>query len=133
VDANVIIKTLVQEHFSEHATELLGRAHSVLVPAHCLAEVFGVLRRKQLAGNIDGHALLLAPRLLERRITTVLLTDLMREAILISTVAAVTIHDAFYVALALQRHVMLVTADEKLIRVLATTPCGSALVHLRDA
>jgi predicted nucleic acid-binding protein len=116
VDASVAAKWVVEERHSAEAVLLLD--YDVLyAPDHWRAEAANVLWSKVFHGDLTAEdatervAVLMTVPIMETPIAR-----LMSRAFEISITKMVTVHDALYVALAEQRGVPLVTADERLVR-----------------
>jgi predicted nucleic acid-binding protein len=116
VDASVAVKWVVEEAHSAGAARLLDW-DVLLAPDHWLAEAVNVLWAKVSRGDLTTADA-------EERMTVLLrapvvgtpVTGLMPCAFAIAGGQGVTIYDALYVALAEQRAIPLVTADQRLIR-----------------
>jgi predicted nucleic acid-binding protein len=119
VDASVCVKWVVDEDHSAKAIQLL-QCEARHAPDHWQAEAVNVLWAK-----VFRHDLIAADA--EERMTVLLrapvigtpIAALMPRAVAISVANMLTIYDSLYVALAEQRDLPLVTADEKLIRSLS--------------
>lgn len=122
VDASVAAKWVVEEAGSPQAALLLAfdARHA---PDHWRAEAVNVLWSKVFRGDLtatdaeERMTVLLRAPIIETPIAA-----LMPRAFRIAVAHMVTIHDALYVALAEQRDVPLVTADERLIQRMAGDP-----------
>lgn len=128
VDASVAAKWVVQEDHSDQAALLLG-FDALHAPDHWRAEAVNVLWSKILHGDLT------APDA-EERVTVLLrapvidtpIASLMPRAFSIAVARMITVYDALYVALAVQRDVPLVTADQRLIRRVADDPALARLI-----
>ena len=134
VDASVAIKWVVAEPGSGDAS-LLRRAQALIAPDLIVAELANILWKKVTRGELPVDQALLAADLLERsgldlRGMGRLLASATRLAIALGHPA----YDCVYLALAMEEGCPFVTADEKLIRRLAsaTTVTVSAL-SIREA
>jgi predicted nucleic acid-binding protein len=122
VDASVIAKWVVEEDHSAQAALLLAfdARHA---PDHWRAEAVNVLWSKVFHGDLTATDA-------EERMTVLLrapiidtpIAALLPRAFAISVARMVTIYDALYVALAEQRDIPLITADERLIRRMSGDP-----------
>ena len=116
VDASVAAKWVVEEEHSAKAALLLG-FDACHAPDHWLAEAGNVLWSKFFHGDLTAVDL-------EERMAVLLrapvigtpIASLMPRALAISVACVVTIYDSLYVALAEQRDIPMVTADQRLIR-----------------
>jgi predicted nucleic acid-binding protein len=116
VDASVAVKWVVEEDHSAEAAILL-EFDACHAPDHWRAEAVNVLWSKVFRGDLTAADA-------EERMTVLLrapvigapIADLMARAFAISVARTVTIYDSLYVALAERRDIVMVTADERLIR-----------------
>ncbi len=116
VDASVAAKWVVEERHSAEAALLLG-FDTLYAPDHWRAEAVNVLWSKVFHGDLtQADAEERMTVLLRAPITETPIATLMPRAFQIAVVRMVTVYDALYVALAEQRGVPLVTADERLVR-----------------
>jgi predicted nucleic acid-binding protein len=130
VDASVAAKWVVEEDHSAGAALLL-ECEEIHAPEHWLAEAVNVLWSKVLKGDLERNdaeermtALMRAP------VIATPIAGLMSRAFAISVEHAVTIYDSLYVALALERGVAMVTADERLVRRFRDTPLADRVVWI---
>ncbi len=115
VDASVAVKWVVEEAHSPQAAQLL-RYDARHAPDHWQAEAVNVLWAKVAYGD-------LAPTDVRERMEVLLrapvigapIAPLMPRAFAISVALGVTVYGSLYIALAEQRDITLVTADEQLI------------------
>jgi predicted nucleic acid-binding protein len=116
VDASVAAKWVVEEAHSASAALLLN--HDTLhAPAHWRAEAVNVLWAKVFRGDLTAADAEERMLVLNRApIVDTAVAGLMPRAFAISVAHSVTIHDSLYVALAEQRDIPLVTADERLVQ-----------------
>ncbi len=118
VDASVAAKWVVEEAHSAKATLLL-EFETLHAPSHWRAEAVNVLWAKVFRGNLtatdaeERMAVLMRAPVIDTPVA-----ELMPRAFAISVAHSVTIYDSLYVALAQQRNIPLVTADERLIRLI---------------
>ena len=116
VDASVAVKWVVEEAHSAEATLLL-QCEARHAPDHWLAGAVNVLWAKVFRGDLvtaDAEARMEV--LLRAPVVVTPIASLLPRAFAISVAHTVTIYDSLYVALAEQRDLKLVTADERLIR-----------------
>lgn len=120
VDASVAAKWVVEEEHSAQAALLL-EWDALHAPDHWRAEAVNVLWAKVLHGDLTAAQA-------EERMTLLLNAPvrdtasalLMPRAFAISVACMVTIYDSLYLALAERLDTVMVTADERLIRRIAT-------------
>ncbi|WP_336487468.1 type II toxin-antitoxin system VapC family toxin [Methylobacterium nigriterrae] len=132
VDASVMAKWFYPEDFSEQARTLLGQDRFLAAPAHASAELGQVLARRvrdnllPLAGMED------ALTGLARSVALIPLAGLHRDAARLASETGASLYDALYVAAAKQWNATLVTADLRLIRTCAGSPCAHSIVALAN-
>lgn len=122
VDASVAAKWVIEEAHSPKA-EILLAFDARYAPDHWRAEAVNVLWAKVFRGDLtpadaeERMKVLMRAPILDTPIAT-----LMPRAFSIAVACMVTIYDALYLALAEERDVGFVTADERLIRRMAGDP-----------
>lgn len=118
IDAAVAIKWVVDEPGTEQALELRRQARLV-APDLLVAECANVLWKKVRRGELLRDEALLAARLLQAADIELLPTRSLLEA---ATRIAIDLqhpaYDCVYLALAVERDCQLVTADQRLLRLL---------------
>ena len=128
VDASVASMWVLAEPYSDKAEILLGyeKCHA---PGHWLAEAVNAVWGRCYRGGISAaQAEAAAGLLLNAPVSVAPISGLVRRALTISLEMPVTIYDSLYLALAEQRDVRMVTADQALIRRVATKPDLARLV-----
>jgi predicted nucleic acid-binding protein len=129
VDASVAVKWLVQEPGSEQA-RLLSRARLEapdLLPVECANILWKKVRVRDLSRE---EALARLQLLLQAPVSLAVSRILLEPAIEISFDLRHPVYDCVYLALALQRQVPLVTADERLVAAVRKLPRLAAHVIL---
>jgi predicted nucleic acid-binding protein len=122
VDASVAAKWVVKEAHSAAAARLPGY-DALCAPAHWRAEAVNVLWAKVFKGDLTAADATERMQVLNRApVIDAAISTLMPGAFAISAAQAVTIYDSLYLALAEQRDVEMITADEKLISRLSAEP-----------
>lgn len=128
VDASVAVKWLAEEPGSDQAFALL-RAADLGAPTLIFAEVANALWKKRRRGEMidarferleEGLAWTVADRLLAVR------------AFDMATRLGHPVYDCLYLALAIERDLPLVTADDRFVAAMATTEHGSRVLHLSN-
>jgi predicted nucleic acid-binding protein len=115
VDASVAFKWLVDEAGTEAALEI-ARSNDLIAPDLLWSEVANGLWRKTMRGDIDGQSALSVMSILDRMIgERVASPDLMHSALNLAISLGHPVYDCVYLALARQRGIPLVSADERLI------------------
>jgi predicted nucleic acid-binding protein len=132
VDASVAAKWVVEEAHSVAAARLLD-CEEIHAPDHWLAEAVNVLWSKVLKGDLDPHDAAERTAVLVRSpVIGVPIAGLMPQAFLLAIEHAVTVYDSLYLALAVERGVPVVTADEKLVRRFSATPLAHRVVWVGE-
>ena len=116
VDASVVIKWVVQEEGSDAAVRLIGGpsliAPDLLIP-ECANILWKKVRRKELTRD---EAMLAAELLMRSDIELVPTRALMPAALKLAIDLGHAAYDCTYLALAMERDVLFVTADGKFVR-----------------
>ena len=123
VDASVASKWFFPEPGSPEAERLLSEHDPLMAPDLIVAEVCNVAWKRLRSGEItEAHATRAMAQI--GRMVDVLspLADLAPRAIEIARALDHPAYDCFYLALAEREHTYLVTADDGLIRRVASTP-----------
>ncbi len=130
VDASVALKWVVRETDSEAALELLGAA-DLAAPDLIFSEIVNGLWKKWRRGELTA----VPPRL---RVVADSLTWIEPSANLFARATALAIelshpaYDCFYLVLAEARGDLVVTADERFLRVCAPTPYRTLIGRLGE-
>jgi len=131
VDASVAIKWLVPEEDSELADALL-HGGGLIAPDLIVAEIANAVWKKRLRNELSA-----IPPLLVRVVDIFDSLEPTAPLIVRATELAVELvhpaYDCFYLALAEVSGRKIVTADQKLMRMLAGTPYGQFTLALSDA
>lgn len=133
VDASVAAKWYFREEHSDRADALLEQSNEILAPGLLAVEIATLVWKRARRGEISE---ILADRIvaalrqvpLEIRPTA----DLVTAALPLALHRGLTLHDAFYVALAVKSGCSLVTADRKLYDVLRGGPLADHAVWIGD-
>jgi len=116
VDASVAVRWVVEEEYSANAALLLDY-DTLFAPAHWRAEAANVLWAKVFRGDLGAADAEERMAVLNRApIMETATAELVPRAFAISVAYAITIYDSLYIALAEQRRILMVTADERLVR-----------------
>lgn len=134
LDANIIAKLIVDEPNSALAARLFDREDLVFcAPSHALAEVLEVVCRKVRDGSASELQLREALLWLPGSFVIVAIESLLDLATDFALAHAISVYDAFYVALACGRDGRLVTDDRKLVARLSGTGLAHYVVALDEA
>lgn len=130
VDASVVIKWFVPEIHGEAARRLLTGDHQYLAPDLLFPEVGNVLWKKVGRGQLTARdARRLADDFTKVAVESVSSRALLGDAMAVATATGLTVYDATYLALAVRLDTVLVTADERLGRMVADAP--KVAIHVR--
>ncbi|MPZ49378.1 MAG: PIN domain-containing protein [Dehalococcoidia bacterium] len=131
VDASVAVKWFLPEGDSAQAWSVIDRFDDLLAPDLIIAEVANVFLKKLRRGEASADAavadLLNLPRYFQLKETT----SLAERAFRIAVEHNRSVYDSLYVALALQEHCPLITADQRLCNSLRPV-FGDTMVWLGD-
>lgn len=133
VDASVAAKWYFQEEHSDRADALLGQSNEILAPGLLAVEIATLVWKRARRGEISE---ILADRIvaalrqvpLEIRPTA----DLVTASLPLALHRGLTLHDAFYAALAVKSGCPLVTADRKLYDILRGGPLAEHALWIGD-
>ncbi|HKH43038.1 MAG TPA: type II toxin-antitoxin system VapC family toxin [Thermoanaerobaculia bacterium] len=133
VDASVAAKWYFREEHSDRADILLAQENEILAPGLLVVEIATLVSKRARRGEISE---ILADRIvaalrqvpLELRPTAELVT----AALPLALHRGLTLHDAFYAALAVKSGCPLVTADRKLYDLLRGGPLADHALWIGD-
>ncbi len=130
VDASIVAKWFFLEEHSEACGQLISAVNQLLAPDLVWSEVGSVLWKRFRRGEITTEETTqLVADFLRMPIETVPAHDLLGSAIEIALATGLTVYDAMYLALAISRGCQMVTADEKLLRLVAKSPYAQTVWH----
>ena len=116
VDASVAAKWVMEEPHSDLAQQILDSGVELAAPAHWLGEAANAVWAAARRGDLNAEeAEERARTLAEAPIHAVPLARLVEAAVAIGLRIGVTIYDALYLALAIERTAVLITDDQRLI------------------
>ncbi len=130
IDANVIVKWFVDEIGSEIARGILVSSRNLLVPAHALAEIGEVLTRYRRNKKVTGDQLTQITAVLPDLLRSLPLDGLLAAALEVAWMTGASVYDGLYIAAAAQAQTILVTADNRLLRLLFRTEWSRFAVAL---
>jgi predicted nucleic acid-binding protein len=118
VDASIAVKWVVEERGTAAALALRGRG-TLIAPELIVAECANILWKKTQRSEVSKEQALFAARLLQHADMELVPTRMLLAS---ATEIAIDLHhpayDAIYLALAVARECRLVTADDRLLRIL---------------
>lgn len=133
VDASVAVKWFVNEELHAEALRLLVVSEPLRAPDFILAEAANVFWRKRLADDIEEALALRALDELRSNLPILYpLADLAGRALKIALHLRHPIYDCLYLACAEAAQGVLVSADQRLRRIVADTPFAPLMRDLRD-
>lgn len=118
VDASVAVKWVVEEVFSDVATALAGK--ELYAPDLLYIECANILWKKAVRGDLTLAQAARALKELQRSPVVVIASGpLLEKALALSGALRHPVYDCVYLALAAEQKMPLITADERLARVVA--------------
>ena len=131
LDASVVIKWFVPEIHSDAARRLLASEHQYLSPDLLFPEVGNVIWKKVRRGELTAdEGRRLAADISRIGVETVPTRGLMIDAHAVAIATGLTVYDAMYLALAVRLKTELITADDRLGRIVAGHPMTARHVRL---
>jgi predicted nucleic acid-binding protein len=133
IDSSVAVKWFVPEVLSEEAAHLLDGSWELLAPDLLFSECGNTLWKKVARRELtldEARAVLTA--LAQVPLTIVPSSELVEAALEVAVAHQRTVYDCVYVALAVARECLLITADDRLVNSLAQGPLGGH-VHALSA
>ncbi len=122
IDASIAVKWLFKEHDSEAAIRLTGAASGLIAPSLLLIESANAIRGHVRRGSIGIDAGIEMQASLPRYLRSIIDDrDLFIDALRLSIALDHPVYDCVYLALAHQRGMKLVTADDRFLRKIANT------------
>jgi predicted nucleic acid-binding protein len=135
LDASIAIKWVIQEDGSDNAVALRGR-YRFSAPDLLIPECANILWKKARRHEISGNEAMLAGQLLQQAdIELTRSTSLMSIALELALDLDHPAYDCLYLALALQSGSKLLTADDRLLRIIhakAGQPLAELCVHYKS-
>lgn len=133
LDASVIAAAFFREELEEHASVLLASDCSQMAPGIVISEVGNVIWKRFRRGEIsEEEAGQLLADFLRLPLQITPSEDLIESALLIAMRSDRTVYDSLYIALAVKTESVMVTADKRLINVLAGSPLEKYVEWLGD-
>lgn len=133
IDASVAAKWYFREELSDRADALLEQENEILAPGLLAVEIATLVWKRARRGEITeavGDRIVAALREVPFEIRPTV--ELVTAALPLALHRGLTLHDAFYVALAVKSGSPLVTADRKLYDILRGGPLADHAMWLGD-
>ena len=133
VDASVAMKWFVPEELSQEALTYLSDEHELLTPDLLWPEFANIawkkVRRNELSAEEARHVLSLCHQVPFEIVESITLID---SAFDIAVSLDRTVYDSVYLALAVLRNCVMITADRRLYNALETSPTSQHIAHVGD-
>lgn len=133
VDASVAMKWFVPEELSHEALTYLNDEHELLTPDLLWPEfaniVWKKVRRNELSAEEARHVLSLCHQVPFETVESITIID---SAFDIAVSFDRTVYDSVYVALAVLRDCVMITADRRLYNALQSSPTSQHISYLGD-
>jgi len=134
IDASVVTAALLQEKHAGSARVVLTSGAELLAPDLIIAEMGNVIWKRFTRGELDAdESTLLLSDCLALPIALTPSIDLIEPALELATRTRRTVYDCLYMALALTSDCTFLTADERLVNSLKTTPLSKYIASIRSA
>jgi predicted nucleic acid-binding protein len=131
VDASVVAKWFFPEQFSAESRHLLSPRRTLLAPDLIWSEVGSIAWKRVRRGEINGdEAAQLIAELSRMPLSTTPTQRLLAPALELAIATDRTVYDCTYLALAIDRKCRFVTADERLVNALSSTPFAKHVRHI---
>lgn len=125
VDASVAVKWLLPEAYSTEAIALLDSRNRLIAPDLLWIEAGSVLWKQQRRGALSAaETTALVEQIMAMPVEIEPSEALVQPAVELALATGRSVYDCVYVALALMRDAVLVTADERLVNALAGDELG---------
>lgn len=129
VDASVAVKWVVEEEFSDAARLLAGEA--LYAPDLLYIECANILWKKAMKGDLTpSEAARALSELRTSPVKIIVSAPVLERALAMAEVLRHPVYDCVYLALAAEKKMPLVTADERLVRVVAQRKLARVKVQM---
>jgi predicted nucleic acid-binding protein len=131
VDASVAAKWVFPEVFSSQSRRLLSARYDVIAPDLIWCELGNIAWKRVRRGEISSdEAAQVIADLVRMPIDVFPALGLLPPALELAIATDRTVYDCMYLALAIDRRCRLVTADERFVGALASTPFAKYVRHV---
>jgi predicted nucleic acid-binding protein len=131
VDASVVVKWFFPEEYSVKCRELLSSGNDLSAPSLIWSEAGNVIWKRFRRGEISpAEARETVVDILQMPVLDISSKDLLPSALEIAVAVGISVYDALYLSLALSRTCLMITADKKLINILAGTMFEANVHHI---
>ncbi len=128
IDASVALKWVLKEEGSEEAAQLAGKP--LLAPTLFLAECSNALWAGARRSDLTTAEVLSRLKALQSApVEQIPLDDLIEDAMILALELNHPVYDCIYLALALQRNTVVVTADRRFVKAVRQRPERASLVR----
>ncbi|MBX3433281.1 MAG: type II toxin-antitoxin system VapC family toxin [Pirellulales bacterium] len=131
VDASVVAKWFFPEVHAAEARRLLSSRYELVVPSLLWCEVGNMIWKRVRRGELAAdEAVELSSDLGRMPLQVADVQPLLAAALELAIATDRTVYDCTYLALALERHCRLITADDRFFNALASTPLAKHVRHV---
>lgn len=131
VDASVVAKWFIPEEYSAVSRRLISPRRTLLAPELIWSEVGNIAWKRVRRGEMSGEeAAQLVADLVRMPFDVVPMQGLLEPALALAITTGRTVYDCMYLALAIDRKCRLISADERFINALASTPFAKFVRHI---
>ncbi len=133
IDASVAAKWCFDEEFSTESTQLISERNQLLAPDLIWSELGNIIWKRVSRGLLAKEDIrVMATTLLQVPLQIVPSQTMMVQAVELAITTGRSVYDSMYVALAVDRGCVLITADTRLFNALKPTPLAVYLRHVRE-
>lgn len=133
VDVCVAVKWFVPENYSDKAATLLNGSDSLLAPDYLLPEAGNVFWKKFVSKKLAWKKGSRLSQQSKMRLSSYIDSKLLlQNAFDLANQAGRSIHDCFYLALAIQENCQMVSFDEKFFNALQNTAWATSLTWIEN-
>jgi predicted nucleic acid-binding protein len=131
VDASVAAKWFFPEEHSTESRRLLSRRHTLIAPDLIWSELANIVWKRVRRRELEPHeATKLITDIIRLPLQIAPTQPLVAPALELAVATDRTVYDCLYLATALARNCRLVTADDRFVNALVSTPFSKHIRHV---